>query len=336
MTTSLDRVFIAVDNSHSLNQLKAFKAGSSVFALRHGLANAPLSTVIDTMRLIAQQMVEDDNISKAIAHLQWLDTMFTRRGAESVTDVHIAIKQVLTSLLIEDGKIEPAMGVAAEALTLLAQTAKRKDEGFMCLLAMLLYDLAQIHCLKKEFKQAEREIAKSMKLLEKLSKINQQRYGAAHITALNASTSIYRSRVDQANLLAHYQVATSTYLAEVNSGILDATTRLISSLENEGNTLSQMNRYREAIHFYTRALKYLTRIETEFSLRQLQLSISLGEALMQAKTTRDKGVHLLNTMLHKATKLNAIAEHRRIVEILLHARNSSLDILGFWHKMFPK
>ena len=97
-----------------------------------------------------------------------------------------------------------------------------------------------------------------------------------------------------------------------------------------------MNRYREAIHFYTRALKYLTRIEGEFTLQQLRLSISLGEALVQTKNTRDKGVHLLNTMLHKATKLEATDEHKQIVEILLNAKNNSLDILGLWHKMFPK
>lgn len=336
MKTSLDKVFIAVDNQQSLRVLEAYREGRGLFALRHELAQASLSTIIDTLRLVAQTMVEDDGISKVTAQMHWLDTLFSRKNSDNVADVLVAIKQVYVALLVEDEKIDLAMNVAAEALTLLAQNARRKDEDFMSLLAMLLYDLAQIHCVKKEFKQAEREIAKSMKLLERLSKIKPQRYGSAHIMALNASTSIYRSRVDQANLLAHYQVATSTYLAEVNSGILDATTRLITSLENEGNTLSQMNRYREAIHFYTRALKYLTRIEPEFSLQQLQLSIALGEALIQAKASRDKGVHLLNTMLHKATKLNATAEHRRIVEILLNARNSRLDILGLWHKMFPK
>lgn len=336
MKTSLDKVFIAVDNQQSLRVLEAYREERGLFALRHELAQASLSTIIDTLRLVAQTMVEDDGISKVTAQMHWLDTLFSRKNSDNVADVLVAIKQVYVALLVEDEKIDLAMNVAAEALTLLAQNARRKDEDFMALLAMLLYDLAQIHCAKKEYKQAEREIAKSMKLLERLSKMKPQRYGSAHIIALNASTSIYRSRVDQANLLAHYQVATSTYLAEVNSGILDATTRLITSLENEGNTLSQMNRYREAIHFYTRALKYLTRIEPEFSLRQLRLSIALGEALIQAKASRDKGVHLLNTMLHKATKLNATADHRRIVEILLNARNNRLDILGLWHKMFPK
>lgn len=336
MTTTLDSLFITVSNSHSLNQLEAFKAGSSIFALRHGLANAPLSTVIDTIRVVAIEMIKDNNISKAIAHLQWLDKMFARINRDNLTDVHVAIKQALAALLIEDEKIDAAMAIIADALNILIQSTRRKDENYMCLLAMLLFDLAQVHSHKKEFKQAERDILKSLKLLEKLSKLKPQRYSSAQVLALNASTSIYRSRVDQANLLAHYQVATSIHLAEVNSGIKDATSRLIASLQNEGNTLSQMNRYREAIHFYTRALKYLTRIENEFSLQQLQLSISLGEALIQTKNTRDKGVHLLNTMLHKATKLNATAEHKQIVDILLNARSNSLDILGLWHKMFPK
>lgn len=336
MKTSLDPVFVNVENKTALSLLDEYKAGATIFAIRHKLAKASLSTIIDTTRIIAHHLIADDNISKAIAQFSWLDTLFTRAHHENTTDVHVIVKQLLIALLIEDEKVDAAMGIAAEALTLMVQNSRRKDEGFICILAMLLYDLAQIHCIKKEYKQAERDIAKSMKLLEKLSKMNKTRYGAAHITALNASTTIYRSRVDQANLLAHYQVATTTYLAEVNSGIIDATTRLITSLQNEGNTLSQMNRYREAIHFYTRALKYLTRIEPEFSLQQLQLSISLGNALIQAKNTRDKGVHLLNTMLHKATKLNATAEHKEIVEILLNARTNRLDILGLWHKMFPK
>ncbi len=41
-------------------------------------------------------------------------------------------------------------------------------------------------------------------------------------------------------------------------------------------------------------------------------------------------------MLHKATKINATDEHRRIVDILYNAKSSSLDILGLWHKVFPK
>ena len=336
MKKTLDPIILPINSSVAGNVLESYKAGDSIFALRHKLANASFSTIIDSLRGIAIHLIDNGLLNQAISQFKWLDVLFSRCNIRNIADIHTAIKQTLIALYIESGQIDAAMKDAAEALTMLAQNARRKDEDFQILLALILYDLAQIHCAKKEYKQAEREISKAMKLLEKLTKTNPVRYGAALTLALNASTSIYRSRIDQANLLAHYQAATSTYLAEVNSGIKDATIRLVSSLQNEGNTLSQMNRHREAIHFYTRALKYVTDIESDFSLQQLQLSIDLGKALIQTTRNRDKGVHLLNTMLHKATKLNANDQHRQIVDILLNANNNRLDILGFWHKMFPK
>ena len=41
-------------------------------------------------------------------------------------------------------------------------------------------------------------------------------------------------------------------------------------------------------------------------------------------------------MLYKANKINAGDQHRRIVEILLNTKNPTLDIFGFWHKLFPR
>ncbi len=61
-----------------------------------------------------------------------------------------------------------------------------------------------------------------------------------------------------------------------------------------------MDKHRQAVQYYTRALKYLVGIEPEMTLRQLTLSIDLGESLLYIKGQREKGVHLLNTMLHAA------------------------------------
>ncbi len=228
------------------------------------------------------------------------------------------------------------MSSAASTLTLLSQEAKRKDEPFLQILGALLYDIAFLHTRRKEYKQAERELSKALKIYERLAKTNPERYATPHVMALNATTATYRNRVKQAELLAHYQVATSTYLQLVNSGVGEATGRLVDSIKSEGDTLAQMGRHREAMQYYTRALKYLTKIEPEFTLKQLQLSISLGEAMLRVNAMKEKGIHLLNTMLHKATKINATEEHRQIVDILFNARSSSLDILGLWHKVFPK
>lgn len=270
--------------------------------------------------------------------MEEIDALITRSGEEDhhLLDIHAALMQILTALFIEKEDMESAMASAASTLTLLSQEAKRKDEPFLQILGALLYDIAFLHTQRKEYKQAERELSKALKIFERLAKTNPERYASPHLMAVNAVTATYRNRVKQAELLAHYQVATSTYLHQVNEGVSEATGRLVDSITSEGDTLAQMGRHREAMQYYTRALKYLTKIEPEFTLRQLRLSISLGEAMLKVNAMKDKGIHLLNTMLHKATKINATEEHRRIVDILFNAKSSSLDILGIWHKIFPK
>ena len=251
-------------------------------------------------------------------------------------DIHAALMQILTAIYLKADMTADALQSAASALNLLAQEPKRKDEPFLQVLATLLYDIARLHDSRGEHKQAERAIEKSLKLFERLSKLNRERYGSAHLLTLNASTSIYQSRIKQTNILAQYHASANAYLLQMNQGIADAGMRLVETLTEEGRTLAKMNRRREAVQYFTRALKYLSKIDPEFSRRHLELSIDLGEALLSVKATREKGIHLLNTMLYKATKINADDLHRRIVDILLNAKNDSLDIFGFWHKLFPK
>lgn len=334
---SIEPRFLHVADHDSTARLLPNRKETALQALQR-LEKMPFDTAYDVLRLAALQMVEAGDTPKAVKQFTTLADSITPDDNTPLARINIyaAILQILTSLQIEADDNDEALVTAAKLLSLLAQDAKRKDEPFMVILASLLYDISLIHNEKGQYKQAERQLEKSMKLFEKLAKTSPERYGAAHIKAQNASTRVYRSRVKQVNMLAHNQVATSTYLEMLNAGIEGATDQLIESLTTEGKTLAQMGRYREAVQYFSRALKYLTKIEPEFSERQLRLSIDLGEALLNVKVSRDKGIHLLNTMLHKATKLNAEAEHRRIVDILLNAKSRRLDILGMWHKVFPR
>jgi hypothetical protein len=175
-----------------------------------------------------------------------------------------------------------------------------------------------------------------MHIFERLARLNPDRYGPAHMMSVNAATQIYRSRERQTAALANAHEATAAYLTDAAAGVEGAAMLLIDSLAQEGRTLAKMSRQREAVQYFTRALKYLAKLQPDFGLQHLELSIDLGEALLEVKATREKGVHLLNTMLHKATKLNADDQHRRIVEILYNAKHGSIDILSFWHKLFPR
>ena len=322
-TASLEKSFITP--SAGVDELRRHAHTASLTELRKTLYQAEFNVVYDFFRSIAVDRASRGEFAAAIEILREADAIAFEnsegRDEQYINDIHTALLELITALQLEADLAEEAATTAAAALTQLAQEPKPKDEPFLSVLGALL---------------PERELEKALKVFERLARINPDRYGPAHILAQTAASSIYRSRLRQANLLAHYQVATTTYLEQVNAGIEDATVHLIESLHTEGRTLAQMGRHREAIQYLSRALKYHTRIAPEMDLAQLAMSIDLGESLLNVKATRDKGIHLLNTLLHKATKLGAETEHRRIVDILFNAKSRKLDILGIWHKVFPK
>lgn len=305
--------------------------------LRHELAHTPFNEAYDLFKKVAGDLGNQGRIREAESIILRLDASLGRlEQSTAVVDVRAALMQVLTSLYLRSASVDAAMQTAARVLNIMVQQPKRRDEPFLSVLAPLLHNISAIHSQRGEFKQAERDIEKSAKIYSRLVKINPERYGAAHITAVNEATQIHSSRQKQTELLSqcHQTVLQSLELA--NSGATEATAALADSLAEEGHTLMKMGRTRDGIDYISRALKYLTRIEPDFTLKQLELSIDLGEALLLIPNSREKAINLLNTMLHKATKLGAEESHRRVVDILLNASSRQLDILGLWHKLFPR
>lgn len=341
-TTSLSPAFVAHTTPTGALMPSRRRSGGAAETLA-ALRAAPFNAAFDYLHTYAARMAERDEAPTAVLALEEAVAMLAEEDSPSRTDadLHAAILSTLTALHIERQRLDEALVTGASALSILASEPRRKDEPFMECLGCLLYDLAQAHAARGELKSAEREIEKAVKVLDRLARNDANRYGPAHIMAMDASAGIYRSAVKQANILAHVQVATATYLEMMKAGGDDAAMRtatdgLIDSLATQGTTLMQMGKPRQAVAFFTRALKLLTRLNPETDLRSLSLSINLGEALVATKATRDKGVHLLNTMLHKATRLGADDLHRRIVDSLVNVRTARLDILSIWHKVFPR
>lgn len=335
--TSLDPSFIP-SGSDLLSQLGITQGEINMSDLRHAVGRLPFNTAYDFFRSAVNSFMRRDMSDQAIDYLLQFDALATRfnEEADRVHDIHVALLQILTALYLECDMDAEAYTTAGAALNLMVQSARRKDEAFLEVLASLLYDIAMMHSKRDESKQAERAIEKSMKIFERLAKVNPARYGSAHMMALSTSTSIYRSRVRQTAALAESQAAITTYMRQINEGIADAGKRLVDALAEQGQTLAKMNRQREAVQYFSRALKFKAKLSEEFDLQQLELSIDLGESLLSVKGSRDKGVHLLNTMLYKARHLEANEQHRRIVEILLQAKDPTMGIFSFWHKLFPR
>lgn len=324
-TSDVDALRSKLKRKHAAVDIAAVILGSDFSAVVDLVRSTVIDTVADTEQAIRLVCELDDIICAD-----------TSSAEEHRLNIHAVLRQILTALYLRAEKLDLAAESAAQALSVLAQAPRRKDLPFFEVLALMLYELAALHSARNEFKQAERDIEKAIKIFERLAKSDAHRYATPCMMAINDATAIYRDRIKQAELLAQYQAATSTYMQMLDAGIESAADRLAESLAAEGDTLAAMGKHRDAMQYYTRALKYVTRIEPTFTLRQLRLSIALGEAMLQIGAMREKGVHLLNTMLHKATKLGADAEHRRIVDALYNAKSRSLDILTLWHKMFPR
>lgn len=335
--TSLDPTFIP-SATDLLSQMGITEGDVNLSDLRHAVARLPFNRAYDFLRAAVNSYISRDMAEQAIDYIMQFDTIASRLTDPDpdLHDIHAALLQILTALYIERDMLAEAYSTAGVALNLMVQSARRKDEAFLSTLASLLYDIALIHNARDEARQAERAIEKSMKLFERLARTNPARYAAAHMMALSASTGIYRSRVRQTRTLADCQAAVATYMRQINEGIAGAGQHLVEALSTQGRTLAKMNRHREAVQYFSRALKFKSKLTADFDIEQLELSIDLGEALLSVKGSRDKGVHLLNTMLYKANRLEADRLHRRIVDILLRAKDPSMGIFSFWHKLFPR
>lgn len=338
--TSIDATFIPATTDVATLRARLGKKGRTPAETLKALEPESFTAVYDLLRLLARESAAKGEEERAISTLSELELHISQLpDSESgpLLDLRAAIMQVITALYISADSLDSAAATAAAStLNLLARQPKRKDVPFLEILGSLLFDIAWLHSSNGEYKQAEREMEKSIKVFERLAKTAPDRYASTVVAALGTATSVYHNRIKQAELLAHYQAATTTYSHMVSAGMTEATDRLAESLMNEGDTLARMGRHREAIQYYTKALKYLQRIEPDFTERQLNVSIALGESMLRVSAMKDKAVHLLNTMMHKALKINAPAQHQRITETLANAKSPGLDILGLWHKIFPR
>ena len=110
------------------------------------------------------------------------------------------------------------------------------------------------------------------------------------------------------NLLAHYQVAADLYQDKVASGVSTAVVSLVDALKKQGDLHLQMCNYRDAVKFYTKALRYAKTVNPTIDLQQLQISVNMAKALLNIINRHAAGHRLLESLEPIAVKLGADAE----------------------------
>lgn len=227
----------------------------------------------------------------------------------------------------------PAIEACADAMRALLDTDDRKSEDFLALVAGALYDLSYCHYRIGDNKRAEKELIKAQKILDRLAKKNNRRFAATLVSALTASTDIFHSKLKLMNLLAHYQVATELYQDKLASGVSSALSSLVDSLKKQGDIHLQMCNYRDAVRYYTKALRYGKKVNASMGLPELRISLNLAKALLNIINRHAAGRQLLDSLLPLAERLNAKAE---IAEIhnLRNGAGQPFDFMAVLKSLF--
>ena len=241
------------------------------------------------------------------------------------------------ALLIDGGNPSLALGAAENALLVLSGHQGKKTEDFNAIVAALLYHLALAHHDMGDNSRAAKELTKTHQLLERLTKRNDSRFSAMLLMAVEASTEVIKSKTKQMNVLAHYQSASELYMSELKSGDANATRtamqNLVETLGKQGDIMLEMGNGRNAVKYYTKALRYQKKLGEKMGHRDLQLSIGLAKALIRLINRRAAAEQLLHSLLPLAQRLDASAEVHEIQD-LLNNKNKNVNIMTLLKSIF--
>ena len=241
------------------------------------------------------------------------------------------------ALLIDSGNPSLSLGAAENALLVLSGHQGKKTEDFNAIVAALLYYLALAHHDMGDNSRAVKELTKTHQLLERLTKRNDARFSAMLLMAVEASTEVIKSKTKQMNVLAHYQSASELYMSELKSGDANATrtamSNLVETLGKQGDIMLEMGNGRNAVKYYTKALRYQKKLGEKMGRRDLQLSIGLAKALIRLINRRAAAEQLLRSLLPLAQRLDATAEVHEIQD-LLNNKNKNVNIMTLLKSIF--
>lgn len=218
--------------------------------------------------------------------------------------------------LIEEERFMDALERTVEALRTLRDFSDFENEEFRALLCALLFDLSEIHFALKDYKQSEKYLEMLFKILDRLLATDAERFGPAHILAMELSTRVLRSRKKAIDLLAKQQQHTGALYEKVNSGVVAATEKLVDSLRKLAQLLASSGEYRAAMKFYAEAIKYSKKRTGRVTRREVKMTIEMAEIMMRIRQMRPRAKRLLNAILPHAVALGTIELEEDILALI--------------------
>lgn len=228
---------------------------------------------------------------------------FGKDSPEAEVLANVVAERLQISRLLEDGKYMEALERTISALQRLKDFKDHDNEEFKALLVALIFDLAEIHFEIKDFKRSEKELEALFKVLDPLLAKNPDRFGRLHILAMELSTRILRSKKKTIDMLARQQLHVDALTEKVNSGIISATERLVDSLCNVGRLLAASGDYREAMKFFSEAIRISKKRAGRVNRKEIKMTVEMAEIMIRVKAMRPRAERLLDAVLPHAISL---------------------------------
>ncbi len=231
--------------------------------------------------------------------------------------IHTAIeaRETAHKLIAEERHIDALERIVSAMRELRAFTDFDKLE-FKALFAALLFDLAEVHFLLKDYKQSEKELDTLFKVLSNLLREDADRFGPYHILAMELSTRILRSRKKAMDLLIKQRIAADALYEKVNSGVVAATDRLVDSLHKVAELLGAAGDYKAALKFFAEAIKFSKKRTGKVTRREVKMTIQMAETMMRIKSMKPRAKRLLQAILPHAISLETIELEEEIIALL--------------------
>lgn len=224
-----------------------------------------------------------------------------REVIESVLSMRQTTKE-----LQHENRTMDALERTVESLRVLKGFSDYDNVEFKVVLAILLFDLAEIYYDLKDYKQSRKELETLLTLLENMMKIDAERFAEYHIMAIELSTRILRSRKKALEMLARQQIAAGALYDKVNAGVVAATDKLVDTLRNIGELLVSSGDYKAAMKFYSEAIKLSKKRAGKVTRKEIKMTIDMAKVMMRLSSMRPRALRLLEAILPHAISLEAL------------------------------
>lgn len=260
---------------------------------------------------------------------------YAKDSVEQEVLANVASTRLQTARLLADEKYMAALELTITALQSLKEFPDHGDEEFSAALVALIFDLAEIHFLLKDYKRSEKELDSLFKVLDPLLIKNPDRFGRLHILAMELSTRILRSRKKTIDMLTRQKMSVDALTEKVNAGINNATDKLVDSLCNVGKLLASTGDYREGMKFYSEAIKISKKRSGRVNKKEIKMTLEMVSVMMNVKALRPRAERLLDAVLPHAISLKE-TELEKEIEILKDMIKLQENMKSSWLSSFRK